>query len=197
MCQIILHPSKKHLAYFNYESENHLIFYRKTGVIKKILVSALNQLKSMMSYYSKVTLVLLQLHQIVPSHNNKSITALMSRLKAKLQEHYKCRVGFIWVREQCSSDTPHYHVVVMLNGQKCQSSTLVDFLTKVVWQKIHPENFSFRIRNRIYRVRKNDINELRAARLRLSYMAKSDSKTQFHSYTKRFGCSRLHPKIQK
>nr|WP_159064965.1 inovirus-type Gp2 protein [Thaumasiovibrio subtropicus] len=153
------------------------------------------QLDIMRSYYSKVTVILLQLHQATYTPSSRQLTNMLSKLKAKLQSHYGTKVGYFWVREQDKADSQHYHVAIMLNGHKCQRSKLVDIITQTYWENLHPDNFSFRVRNRIYHVRNDDDGrELRAIRMRLSYMAKREGKERFPSYTKAYGCSRLRAK---
>ncbi|UTV27881.1 YagK/YfjJ domain-containing protein [Photobacterium atrarenae] len=197
MCQIALHPSKPYLAFFPYQEGHHLIFYKKGGIIKEILNKAFGQLDAMLSHYTKVTVILLQLHQANPTQGSKPLTTMLARLKAKLQKHYGSQVGYFWVREQNKAESQHYHMAIMLNGHKCQRSKLVDIATQTYWENMHPDNFSFRVRNRIYRIRPDDNgSELRATRMRLSYMAKKEGKSQFMSYTHSFGCSRLRKKVR-
>ncbi|EPR2983069.1 YagK/YfjJ domain-containing protein [Vibrio parahaemolyticus] len=195
MCPIALHPSKKHLAYYLYRDSYQLIFHNKHGVISEILNKAFDQLEVLRSYYSKVTVILLQLHQAFHTKNSEQLTIMLSKLKAKLQKHYGSKVGYFWVREQNQAESQHYHMAIMVNGHKCQHSKLVDLATQTYWENRHPDNFSFRVRNRIYRVRNDDNGkELRAVRMRMSYMAKQDGKTQFTSHTKTYGYSKLRIK---
>ncbi|SON50412.1 YagK/YfjJ domain-containing protein [Vibrio tapetis] len=192
MYQIALHESKKHLAYLNYCGEEQLIFYPQAGVIKKILVKSYKQLDTMMSCYSKVSVVFLQIHQKEFTEDNKQMALFIKRFQQRLSKIYPCRFAYIWVREQASAQSQHYHLAIMLSGHLCQSTRGIDLLCKDVWEQINPLNFSFKVRNRIYRIHRTDKqHELRAARLRLSYLAKIHSKTDFSSYTKSFGTSRL------
>lgn len=192
MCPILLHQSKKHLAYFVYKGEPQLIFLSKEGVIKEILHKSYCLIDIMLTYYSKVTAVLIQLHQAQVTQDNKLLTRMVQKLKSSLKKHYKCEIGYFWVREQLKAESQHYHMVVMLNGHKCQQSTFVDKAVQDAWQSIHPDNFSFKVRNRIYRIhRSGNYHELRALRMRLSYMAKKEGKTEFRTYTNAFRYSRL------
>ncbi|EGQ8608271.1 inovirus Gp2 family protein [Vibrio parahaemolyticus] len=197
MCPILLHPSKKHLAYFVYQGKPQLIFLSKKGIIQEVLNKSYRLIDIMLSYYSKVTAVLVQLHQAQSTEDNKLLTRMVQKLKGKLKKHYKCEIGYFWVREQDKAESHHYHMVIMLNGHKCQQSTLVDKVVQEAWQSIHPDNFSFRVRNRIYRIHRNgNGHELRALRMRLSYMAKKEGKTEFSNYTNVFRYSRLKNSAQ-
>lgn len=195
MCPILLHPSKKHLAYFRYQGKPHLIFHKQGGIIPEVLTKSFELVDTMLSYYSKVTAVLIQLHQVQATADNKSLTLMIRRLKDVLKKHYQCEVGYLWVREQNKAESQHYHMIVMLNGHKCQQSKLIDIATQIAWQNLHPDNFSFRVRNRIYRIKRNkDDHESRALRMRLSYMAKKEGKNHFKSYTNVYRYSLLKEK---
>ncbi len=192
MCQILNHPSKKHLAYFLYQNTPQLIFSSKEGVMNEVLKKSFRLVDKMLGYYSKVTAVLIQLHQAQATADNKLLTIMIQRLKKALKSHYQCEVGYFWVREQNKADSQHYHVIILLNGHKCQQSKMVDILTEKVWKKIHPDNFSFKLRNRIYRIhRHTNKSELRALRMRMSYMAKREGKSNNPLNTHDYGLSRL------
>jgi len=192
MYQIALHESKKHLAYLNYYGEEQLIFHPRGGVIKKILLRSFSQLDTMISYYSKVSVVFLQIHQKEFTDDNKQMALFIKRFQLQLSKIYSCKFGYVWVREQVYAQSQHYHLAIMLSGHLCQSSRGIDQLCKDVWEQINPLNFSFKVRNRIYRIhREGKQHELRAARLRMSYLAKVHSKTNFGSHTKAFSTSRL------
>ena len=84
MCPILLHPSKKHLAYFVYQGKPQLIFLSKKGIIQEILNKSYRIIDIMLSYYSKVTAVLVQLHQAQSTEDNKLLTRMIQKLKGKL-----------------------------------------------------------------------------------------------------------------
>lgn len=195
MCEILHHESKKHLAYYAEGSRLHPIFNSPAGVCTKILKTGFKQLDSMLSYYSKVTMVLLQFHVPDFSYDNKSLSIFISRLKRKLSKHYGKRLGYLWVREQDNSKAQHYHMCIMLNGHKCQSTRRIDAIVKSEWESFGERYFSYRIRNRIYRINRTyDVKELRAAKTRLSYLAKLETKQRTPRYTKTYHASSLQPR---
>lgn len=192
MCQITLHPTKTYLAFFQYKGEQHLIFYKKGGVITKMLNTAFSQLDAMLSYYTKVTVIFLQLHQVQWTHNSDNLTAFLVKLKNKLKPYYGDKLGYIWAREHMCASAQHYHMAIFLNGHKCQSSQRVDNAAKECWTALHPDNFSFRVRNRTYRIRNDDDGrERRAVKMRLSYMVKVQGKRNKGTNNHRFGASKL------
>jgi len=198
MCQITLHESKKFLAYYRYQNEQQLIFYRKSGIKKEILEQSFKQLDVMMSYYSKVTVILLQLHPDQFTEDNAVMTRFFVKFKKKLEKKYKSKIGYLWVREQNTAEAQHYHLVVLINGHKCNNSYTVNKICGEIWQGPMDTNFSYRVKNRIYCIKQylNDNRELRAVRMRLSYMAKKETK-DFSKYTKSFGRSKLRQKEAK
>lgn len=192
MCQILNHPSKKHLAYFLYQDHPHLIFNSKKGIIPEILNKSFKLVDTMLTYYSKVTAVFVQLHQAQPTEDNQLLTIMLQRLKAALKKHYRCEVGYFWVREQNDANSQHYHMIVLLSGHKCQQSQLVDTASDNAWKSIHPDNFRFKPKNRIYRIKRNgSYRELRALRMRMSYMAKREGKNTIASNVNSYQCCRL------
>lgn len=196
MCPLLLHPSKKHLAYYQHLGTPQLIFLSKKGPVIEILKKSFQLIDMMLCQYSKTTAVLIQLHQAHATRDNRLVATMMSQLKAALGKHYKCEVGYFWVREQEHADSQHYHAVVIVSGHKCQCSKLVDHLVQDIWQRTDPNNYSYQVRNRIYRVnRGGNTPELRALRMRLSYMAKKEGKQGFASRTHSYGCSRFKVRI--
>lgn len=194
MSPISLHQSKKFLAYYNYNNEPQLIFNWKTGIREEILEKGFKQLDIMMTDYSKVSVILLQLHQDHFTEDNAILTRCLVQLKKKIKKKYNCKIGYLWVREQNNADGQHYHLAIMVNGHKCNNAYAIGKMCEEVWEGPTDTNFAYRVRNRIYRIEryKNDDHELRAARMRMSYMAKNDSK-HFEKYTNCFGVSRLKP----
>ena len=197
MCQITLHESKKFLAYYQYQNEQQLIFYKKTGINKNILEQGFKQLDILRSYYSKVSVILLQLHPDRFTEDNAILTRFLVKFRKTLTKKYKSKIGYLWVREQNVAGAQHYHLVVMLNGHKCNNAYAVGQICDEIWQGPMDTNFSYRVKNRIYCIKqyKNNDQELRAARMRMSYMAKNETKDLKKS-RKSFRASNLQPNKQ-
>jgi len=195
MCQITEHESKKFLAYYHYNNEQQLIFHKKTGIRAEILEQGFKQLDIMMTEYSKVSVILLQQHPDRFTEDNAIITQFLVRLKKKIKKQYNCKIGYLWVREQNSAEAQHYHMVIMVNGHKCNNAYAIGKMCDEIWEGPTDTNFSYRVKNRLYRIEqyKGNDHELRAARMRMSYMAKNETKT-FDRNTNSFGVSRLKTK---
>lgn len=191
-----MHPKKRKLAYFRYQLTDYLIFHHPAGVLPKVLLKSFDQLHAMLSRYCKVTVIFAQLHQSEYSEKNQQLTRTLSELSAKLKAYYKSYMGFFWVREhKAQTKSHHYHIAIMLNGSECQSSGRVDSVLTQIWAALDAKNFSYRLKNRIYRLeRHGKQEELRAVLMRMSYMAKAEGKVSTPSYTNSFGYSRVKAK---
>jgi hypothetical protein len=190
MSKITLHPSNDKLAYFEYKQRQCLIMYYKGGVNIKILIQIFKQLDIMTSYYSRVSVVLLQFHLREQTLDNKVISIFLTALIKKLKFRYKSKIGYVWIREQNGAPAQHYHMAIMLSGHVCESSHHIYTIAKEIWKTQNENGYSYRVENSLYRlVRYCDI-ELNAARYRLSYFAKNRTKV-FDKDIKKFGVSRL------
>lgn len=107
-------------------------------------------------------------------------------------------MGYVWVRKQNVAKSQHYHLMIMLNGHKCRNAYAVSNICDEIWEDSKDTNFSYGIKNRLYCIKqyKNNDSELRAAKMRMSYMAKNETK-DFNKNTKTFGVSRLKPNRSK
>lgn len=177
MSTITLHANKKNLAYYEYKQQQQLIFYPSGGINKELLKRIYSQLDNMLSYYSKVTVIFLQLHQRRYTENNALLTKFFGLLKKRLSKHYGERIGHVWVRERHEAKAQHYHIAVMLNGHRCQKCYRVTQYAQQIWEMLGDKHFSYRVRNRLYRIERSEPNsELQAVRTRLSYLAKNSTK---------------------
>jgi hypothetical protein len=67
---------------------------------------------------------------------NEEISRLMKDLMSYYYHVEQVAAHYIWVREQCKSDAPHYHVIVLLNGSKFQQPTKVWAKAAEIWSRI-------------------------------------------------------------
>lgn len=145
---------------------------------------------------------------------------LISRFEASLKAHleadaerkikqgkrvHTCTVRFIWVREQNSSGTPHFHVLILMNRDAYFSlgnfnsdhSNMANRIRKA-WASALCSDFETAKpavhfpRNGSYELDKNseEFNEqYNSLFRRISYFAKVSTKN-YGEYVKHFGCSR-------
>lgn len=107
----------------------------------------------------------------------------------RLERKYNTKIGFIWVREQIHSDKQHYHVAIFIDAKKCPNAWLTRTIAQEVWQTIQKSGTISFVHNCLYSMFRNDMTSIQTVILRLSYYAKSYSKTLRAATTKRFHTS--------
>ncbi|CAH0541815.1 YagK/YfjJ domain-containing protein [Vibrio marisflavi] len=194
---VTLHPTRRNVAYYHYKGEEQPILYSEKGVCTKILKATFEQIDKLFSYYSKVTIVLTQLHQSQYSNDNAALSKYFKIMTRKLKKHFATKyMAYIWAREQSTPDTQqHYHIAFILNGHKCNKSYTVDGFSEEVWKQVSEGGFVYKPKNRVFLLYRSGKDALlRSARMRLSYAAKHQSKDQIQAGIKRFGVSQLRYK---
>ncbi|HGF5167488.1 inovirus-type Gp2 protein [Vibrio parahaemolyticus] len=191
-----MHPTHKNVAYVNYKKQQQPIFFYESGIYIDILLSAFEQLDSLFSYYSKVTVVFLQLHQPSYSDSNKLISLLCQRLIKKIKKRYNCtRVAYSWVREEGEhGNNLHYHMAIMVNGSLCKSGYHINKDTDKIWRSLgSSHSYTWTVKRNTYRLQREGKDHLiRAARMRISYAAKKATKD--FKQKRKFGCSQIKPR---
>lgn len=161
------------------------------GIFKEILQRMTTQLENLLSYHSKVLVTRIELHCYANYQNNKPISQILCKIKTSLKRHYQLlRVGYTWVREQKKASTPHYHLVLMLDGHKVKNSWKLFHLIKQYWQHRYDYGSVWLPKKADYRVIRNDNSELKKAVYRISYLAKIKSKPIKQSI-RCYGCSQI------
>jgi len=200
-------------AYFEHKYTTYKIFNYPEGINTKILTKVFDQMEVMLTYYSKVSIIFLQLNlnkSYKPSAtvssklvrkqsmsiSNEHISECMKLLTQKLEQLYPSKVGFAWVRERVSSVYPHYHIVIMLNGNKCESAYNIQKIAKEYWLKLTGGSV-WNVDNPFYCMTRENDHESRTARARSSYLAKNITKDGCKKY-RSFAISRLkiNPKFE-
>ncbi|WP_243975257.1 YagK/YfjJ domain-containing protein [Vibrio natriegens] len=190
--RIRLHPKKSKLAIYRHSEQDYYIFHRPTGVNQNILQSSFDLAKNWMGHYSKFCAVMLQLHQHKPSEKNQQLSIFLAKLTQALKKHYNTpNVGYFWVREHSNRDKQHYHLAVFISGHCCQHSGTIDRLANTLWKQQDECNFSYQVKNRIYKVKRYGFDkEWLSLLTRLSYFAKNDTKSR-HPSRNSYGRSQL------
>lgn len=102
-------------------TEDFIMYEYRTDILAKLQ----ERLIHMIQHHSKVLVVRFDVrfpeNAPLPQRND-AISALMKHLKDwfslnSIEAHY------LWVREQNLSETPHYHVAFLINGNRCQTGT--------------------------------------------------------------------------
>ena len=123
----------------------------------------------------------------------KEISRFIETLKHELQKNY-LDPSYIWVREQVTSEHPHFHVVFFVNGNKVQNPTAIYQLAEMLWNVTLNTNYGGLVEfERYCSVRKCDYDypqQLEYAINMLSYIAKDFSKGPINDGYRDFGMTR-------
>lgn len=180
-------PIREIYIYANYHWK---ILSFKKGTNFNILDSAFDQLLISLTHYSKMLVVRFDIHLNNHSTSNKEIAKLFDTIKLKLIKAYSTKIGYCWVREISPiNDTTHYHCIVSYNGHKARSSHV---LFEII--KSHCQNKPLTHRmpdNATYHVSRGDLQSIQRVLIRLSYLAKNESKESASSGVRRYATSNL------
>ncbi|MCG9750658.1 inovirus Gp2 family protein [Vibrio brasiliensis] len=153
------------------------------------------QMEVMLNTYSQVNVVFfnLTLPKGTDYPSNKVISSFINKTKRLLSTSpYRLKkVGYVWAREQETSDTPHYHVALMLDESRVHyPSKLLERLA-AIWKEVSFGGYMQRVSNCYYIVSRGDQGSLGHAIYRISYLGKLRGKGRRPNNTNDYSMSRL------
>ena len=159
------------------------------------------QLTSMLTHHNKVLLVRVDIHLApdIRPEDNDIMSHYIRKMRRWAQRKYKVkRLGFAWCRELCKSKKIHYHIALMIDGDKTQDHrTIVKETNRIVNSYKHLGYDSTQIypKDCFHMLHRGDKIEYNTAFKHLSYMAKE--RTKDYKYLspngKNFFTSRIKP----
>ncbi len=167
-------------------------------IYPEIMYQTYSQIEAMLSHHEKVLLFRLEIHYHSFESTNQIISKLVSKLKRRLNtKAYKFikRLGYVWAREQKTSEAPHYHAVFFLDGDKYQyPGKIIDLIEDVCDRLDFPKPYT--PKNCYYRLRRSQLGNrvMRSAIYRISYLAKVNTKGNRPEKTHDYGTSRIKPR---
>ncbi|WP_413522672.1 inovirus-type Gp2 protein [Photobacterium phosphoreum] len=189
---------------FVYKNKVWRLLNSAGGHDKKIMRTIIDKLDIMHSYYAEVLTSQFILFPPKVPYNNQIISEFFTTLIPYLKRHYidnapaiqLGRISYLWVREQSTSDKPHYHCVLWLNEDKINSSYRILTLTKQLWCEQFGGTLSMPDNNYYIskRLQADSGVSLQEVICRLSYLAKNATKGCHSSKIKRYGASKLKNK---
>lgn len=154
---------------------------------------------SFICQYQKVFALRFDLHHSNASaeDSNAMLQKFLKRLKETLKSAYKTDVKAVWSCEKSNSDKHHYHLAILLNGNKVQAPQKVFKVVRELWERISGGIAPYIPHVHYNLVRKSDERfwvTLQALFVRLSYLAKSETDYRPAGGKKfSFGMSRINP----
>lgn len=177
-----------HQASYSYAGIAYPINSNVSGCYTLILQRLVEQIKAIKAIYGRVLFVRLDLHHPESEPTSKRMSSFIKSLRAFCQRNYQTpHMGFLWVREQEKAKSQHYHMVLMLDGDKVRHSAKLLKSLGEIWERMNgtisiPKNPFIFI----------DKPELVAdAVYRGSYLAKARGKGYRPNGTRDFGSSRI------
>lgn len=147
---------------------------KQKGLISRLVKQVISSCEVMLSHYSKVFLVRIDLHPNKYSIDDKEITQFFNLHVKKLSKQYNCKVKFLCAREQYLSEVQHYHIALLLSGHKvCHSYKLLSQI-KFQWEQLG--GTASLVDNPFNMLKRGNMASLKHGIYRLSYLAKAFTK---------------------
>lgn len=106
------------------------------GCQRDWLIRLINHARGMMDIYGRVLVVRIDLHQSDYREKNETVTAFIEAMTKQIARKYGHAMGYLWAREQETAKAQHYHVALILDGDKVARSNEITALAGKVWGKM-------------------------------------------------------------
>lgn len=184
----------------------------KDKFIKEAITTIEKTLDNSLEKHNKVTIIRLDVRYDTESKaedSNKDISKLSKNIKQNLNNRW-IDSNTIWAREQNTSENPHYHMAVLVDGNKVQSPHDVATMASKSWKHITGSEKdglvhrgscitirrpSSKAEGATLKEQEKQFEQKRKQALEaLSYLAKTATKDQTPPHAKRFHASLPRPK---
>lgn len=165
------------------------------GHFDRALKTIQGQFDAMLSYHCKVLVVRVDLRMKYFTESNKMLSDFWDELKRTLDSRLgQKRLGYVWCREKGEMGGHHYHVALLLDGNKHQTSHKIIDIVEEIWERWgqpKPRTPD----NPYYMVYRHDTESYLDAFNRVTYLAKVATKENLPQRKNKFSASRLKPKV--
>lgn len=163
------------------------------GCYLEILTALKSQLDAMLSHHGKVLFIRVDIRQRDYTADNEPMSEFMRRLKKRLSRRYKTsRIAYLWAREIEKSKHQHYHLILMMDGDKVRHPARIiadiEYLSDV-WDWPKP----FTPKRCYYLIKRDDADTYDKAFYRGSYLAKTRGKGYKATTANNYGRSNIKP----
>lgn len=141
----------------------------------KALTKVFKHCECMLSHYSKVLVVRIDLSTKSYSINNQAFLKFIKKQLSILTKQYSCKVTYICAREKDTSSNQHYHLAVLLSGHKIKHSSKLTYQLKHAWESEGLGSTSF-VKHPYYLMQRGNKLSIEPALYRLSYLTKRATK---------------------
>lgn len=168
------------------------LWHRKNakGHYLPILEKSVDQMDAMLSHHCKIMVFRLDLRMPEYTETNQTVSGFIKRYRKGLKSMGFKRLGYIWCREQASSDKQHYHVAFMVDANRYQQPHHLIELAEYYWECWTGGSvFIPKSPSRV--IRRGDQAAYNECFNRLSYLAKVSTKDKRPEATNDYSASRL------
>ena len=147
----------------------------ESGCYVEILEALGRELVAMLSIHNKVLVIRFDIHLYEHTSDNCKITEFLKPFRRWIERQYhNSELGYLWVREHDTAKHQHYHVVVIVDGNKAKSSY------KIIERAEHIASIKDfhigRCKQAHTMVKRGDIDAFSKVFYRTSYLAKERTK---------------------
>lgn len=163
------------------------------GCYNEVLKRLYGQLNNFLSHHSRLLFLRQDIRVYQYSTDNKLMSDFMRSLRRNLKRHFGfSRVGYLWVRELSKATKQHYHLILLLDGNKVQHPANVIRIAEETAYKVEiPKPYT--PKKPYLLISRNDSEGFCKAIYRGSYMAKTRTK-QCNKKIRSMGCSNIRPR---
>ena len=177
----------------------------KSGCYVEILEAYIEQLVAMLSIHCKVLDVRFDIHLYEHTSDSEVMSKFLKPFRRWVEREYDSELGYLWVREHATVKNQHYHVVIMIDGNKAKSSyKIIERAKKIAEiQQLHigrcSKDNKKAVKFKAHKmVNRGDLNAFNEVVYRNSYLAKE--RTKLHGKGKtanNYSASRIKPNSEK
>lgn len=162
---------------------------KPTGWMPKVMKVLGERFCGLLEQHSQILIVRFDLHVNQYTEDNAQISEFMTKLNYWIKSQYTGvnEVRYVWVREHEKSKQQHYHVVLMLNGNKIKNPYYIHEQGKQIWANLRGTSYHISKHHHFHR---NDHDSICGAFYHISYLAKARGKGYKPHHTKNYGANR-------
>ena len=160
------------------------------GIYPDIVNTFVDQLDAAIEIHGRVLVTRFDLRVNYYTGTSHTLSKFIKNMKQWLGRKYGVvNIGYLWVREQEKAKKQHYHMALVLDGNKINQSFK---LNKIIEEKWLPHGSVFFPEHNYYFIDKNNMKEMRLKAInRASYLGKTRGKGHRPEQSKDYGSSRL------
>ena len=171
----------------------------KYAVRTDILWRAFERMQQMLNKYHRLCQIRLETPTFFSEAECKKFRYAFQKLRKQLRKHYNTEhIGYLYVRENSTDKGWHFHIVIWIDGKKCNNSHVTwDMWNKLLWDadvltQFRQDGFPNTLKKIPARmVKASDPNSLSEAVRVWTYLAKTRTKGKGSLNTRDFSISQF------